>query len=186
MTDDLQAIEVCVPACRRAAAVAVLAAQHAKYDTLPDLDEPDFYHPHKRGAARFEQRNVKSPWTFLLVTDEALRMDMSNPNTFESGLTYAEAHKELIPLCEGVSDDVLTMIKWPTLASFLNGWLALAAEVDGQEMQMMFLMQAERLIDSNNVDSAWLSKVLTARSHLELALELLKGKERRIAQSTWY
>lgn len=119
----------------------------------------------------------------FLVTDRALAMDLSSARTLESGMTTATAHRELQEYCRGVPDYVLSRIAWPTLESFLNGWLTLAAQVPGEEILSIWLMYAERLIDANDVDSEWFEKYTGDPICRKLAEELLEGKTRRIEGS---
>lgn len=170
--------------CRRHAAEA-LAAQDTHYEALPDLLQPDFYHPYKKGASRFLIRVVEPPLELHIVDDSALGLTLSSPGIITTGLSLMTAHPELRDLCQGVNNAVLSAIKWTCLGPFINGWLTLAHRVRDSETELVFLMEAERLIDANDVDMQWCKRHIQNEECLEVAQRLLMGKERRQLGSNW-
>lgn len=178
-------MELCIPAAKRDRAIKVLEAASEDYERLPDLLEPDFYHPYKRGAARFEMRTVLPPFELQLIADNELGLEVSAPETIETGLTNATAHPELHDLCVNVNHATLNAIKWPTLAAFTRGWLMLGVLHAESEYVSLYLMQAERLIDANNVSNAWCEQEFGNMACCLEAKKLLQGKEGRRLGSTF-
>jgi hypothetical protein len=114
-----------------------------------------------------------------LIADSELDLQVSTPGTIETGLVRATAHRELQDLCVKVDDTTLRAVKWPTLAAFTKGWLTLGALHAQSEYVSLYLMQAERLIDANDVDTAWCEE-LEDTVCCRAAKTLLRGKKGRL------
>ncbi|KXS93545.1 hypothetical protein AC578_4971 [Pseudocercospora eumusae] len=179
-------IELCISACQRKSSLEALHTRPDLYEALPDLLAPSFYHPYKFGAARFKVLNVDEPFELHLIEDSMLGLRLT-PTLLEQGLCFANMHPQLQDLCEDIDDDAeLAAITWPSLAGFLCGWLRLAETNKLSETSMIYLMQAERLIDANDeIDEDWLERNVKEPACCEQAKKLLKGKTGRIMQSTW-
>jgi hypothetical protein len=127
------------------------SAQRALYQRLPDISEPNFYHPYKKGAARFAILKCDEPFELHIVTDQRLGFEFSRTN-IETNMTFQTAHPELRDLCDGIDDAVLRSIRWPSLVGFLSGWLQMAETHQRSHTSMIYLIQAERLCDANDLD----------------------------------
>jgi hypothetical protein len=116
-----------------------------------------------------------------VIVDSAIGMDLTSPFTIVSGLSHSSAHGELQDICQDVDGVLLSAINWAALGPFINGWLVLAQCVQGSEVAIVYLMEAERLIDANDVDMEWCEKNISNEECRTAALELLKTKQRRIS-----
>jgi hypothetical protein len=116
----------------------------AEFIALPDIETPDFYHPYKRGAYQFQLASTNADIQLDVVTDTALRLNLAPYST--SALIVSNT---LGDLCGSTEDDILGKLKFPTLPNFVNAWLDLASreQVVGTEEEIVFLVNAERLID---------------------------------------
>jgi hypothetical protein len=132
-------------------AVKAIRAQRALYQRLPDISEPNFYHPYKKGAARFAILKCDEPFELHIVTDQRLGFEFSRTN-IETNMTFQTAHPELWDLCDGIDDAVLRSIRRPSLVGFLSGWLQMAETHQRSHTSMIYLIQAERLCDANDLD----------------------------------
>jgi len=181
-TDALQDFELCIATESEAAAVEVLKMHPEQYKVLPDIAEPNFYQPHKRNASRFHQISTEDGLELHLVTDARMGLTLG-PAICQRGLTSANAHPEVAAYCRNVDDYELSSICFPTLPAFVRGWITLALRANGAPEELVYLMQAERLIDANDVDSAWCETHFTDERQCQEVKELLKGKRRRTIQS---
>jgi hypothetical protein len=179
-----QDIELCVMAAHRAPAVEAFRVHAGLYEELASIADPNFYHPYKKGAARFKILNAEEPFELHIVTNDMLGLHLI-PSALEAGLATSTASPEILDLCRGVSDTVLQGIVWPTLATFLDGWLHLAGVYGDSEVSIIYLMQAERLIDANDIDDVWCERTFRSASILSQAKYLLGGKKHRKIMSTW-
>ena len=173
-----------MPAVQRELAIKTLQAQPTLYEPLRDLMDPDFYHPYKKGAARFKLHDVDELFQLHIITEDMLGTQLSS-ETSESGLTISEMHPELLDLSHDVSDKVLSAITWPTLVAFTDGWLKLADTDKLSEISLIYLMQAERLIDANGVDDTWCETSFKRAPLVIQAQSILRGKHNRLMQSNW-
>ncbi|EME86761.1 uncharacterized protein MYCFIDRAFT_77417 [Pseudocercospora fijiensis CIRAD86] len=135
--------------------------------------------------ARFKILNADETFELHLVEDSMLGLRLT-PNLLERGLCFATVHPQLQDLCEGTEAVELAAITWPSLAEFLRGWLRLAETNKHSEVSMIYLMQAERLIDANDkIDEEWLELNVKEPACCKQGKKLLKGKASRTMQSTW-
>ncbi|KJX92447.1 hypothetical protein TI39_contig5852g00007 [Zymoseptoria brevis] len=178
-------VELCVPAPLQRHALKALTARSMDYQALPDILQPDYYHPYKKGASRFLMRAITPPLELHIVPDSAIGLDVAAPSNIVTGLSHSNAHHELLDMCENVDSTVLASMKWAALGYFLNGWLTLAASVRGTETEIIYLMEAERLIDANDVDAHWIERHVVEPDSQETAMHLLGGKNHRVNNSTW-
>lgn len=162
----------------------VLATSDIEYEVLPSIETPDFYHPYKSGAACFRIPSAAGGIELHLVTDAALGFVL-DAQMIESGLEPNEAHAELKELCRGTNEATLLRIAWPSMAALLNGALALAAQNPSSDLEIIYLMQAERLVDANTIDEEWCSQHIADERCRALALQLLAAKQQRQVQSDW-
>jgi hypothetical protein len=163
--------------------VKEICSSEAEFFALLDIKTPDFYHPYKRGAYRFQLARTNGDIQLDVVADTALRLNLAPYST--SALIVANTLGDLRGSTE---DDILGKLKFPTLPNFVNAWLDLASQehVVGTEEEIVFLMNAERLIDANRViDLAWCHKYIPSEASLSLAVRLLRTQQLRMEQSAW-
>lgn len=109
-----------------------------------------------------------------------LPLDPSSPST--SASTVLETLGEW---SHNLDESVAGTLRFPTLASFIKAWLALAShqQTVGTADQLVFLMEAERLIDANRqVDLAWCRAHIHHKGSLLLAEGLLRDQRMRLSQ----
>ena len=175
MLTSKQAIEVCLPAELRTNGIQALVGEAGFCKRLADIEAPDFYHPYQQDAARFEISALDASIELILVTDIDLGLSIS-PATMETGMTAATANRELRYYCEGVKDQVLSSLTWPSLANFLTGWLSLLTETTPGDVCIIHLMYAQDLILANDVSEDWLVQNLRSARSLAAATDLLATK----------
>jgi hypothetical protein len=161
--------------------VKKLCSLNAEFIALPDIDTPDFYHPYKRGAYRFQFASTNADMELHVVADAALQLHLA-PYSTPAPLVPST----LGDLCGSTEDDVLGKLKFPTLPNFVNAWLNLASQehVIGTEEEIVFLMNAERLIDANRViNLAWCHEYIHSEASFLLAERLLQDQQLRTNQS---
>jgi hypothetical protein len=161
--------------------VKEVCSLETEFFALPNIETPDFYHPYKRGAYRFQLASTNGDIQLEVVADTALRLNLAHYST--SALIVANT---LGDLCGSTEDDILGKLKFPTLPNFVNAWLDLASQEHavGTEEEIVFLMNAERLIDANRVvNLAWCHKYIHSEASLSLAMRLLQNQQLRIKQS---
>ncbi|RMZ08225.1 hypothetical protein D0864_01796 [Hortaea werneckii] len=177
-------IEVCVPAKQARLASWALEARSDLYELLPSIQQPDFYHPFKTGAACFRFRTLEGGLQLHLLADTALCLDVA-AQPVHTGLQLDQARPELKDLCVPNDETALAHIAWPTLEALLNGYLRLAVQYSGSEEEIILLMHAERLIDANEIDQDWCDLRLNDKAIGLLAMQLQLGKKHRQEQSDW-
>ncbi|KAG8631423.1 hypothetical protein KVT40_000563 [Elsinoe batatas] len=170
-------LELCVPDVDRVHAAKLLQARKTQYRTLPDLDDPDFYHPYKKGASRCQIRSISPTFELHIVSDKALGMNLDAIDCEESKADTSQMHPEIRGLCHGVSNEVLSSITWTRLSAFVNGWLQLAVLHHGEETQLVFLMEAERLMDASRIDQTWCMKHIDDEERLSIATQLVRKND---------
>jgi hypothetical protein len=161
--------------------VKKLCSSNAEFTALPDIETPDFYHPYKRGAYRFRFASTDDDMELHVVADAALQLR----------LTPYSTHAPIVPstlgdLCGGTEDDVLGKLKFPTLPNYVNAWLKLASQehIVSTGEELVYLMNAERLIDANRViNLAWCHEYIRSETSFLLAAGLLQDQQLRINQS---
>lgn len=165
-----------------------LQARKDLYQRLPDLEEPDFYHPYKQGAVRFHVHNLEPGLELQIIADEMLGLNVANLTGSECGLTQSTAHEEIQCFTKNVGDEILSAVRWPTFTAYFKAWLksaAIASKKGDYVGETISLMQAERLIDTRDVDEAWLKKNTCDPEEYQKAARLLRGKPGRIAEKSW-
>ncbi|KAH9828466.1 Calcineurin-like phosphoesterase [Teratosphaeria destructans] len=164
-------IELCVYHDKRELAATLLGAQDTVYKRLPDLQDPDFYHPYKKNATRFQVCDSKAGLELYILTDQALSLDLTDQTVDSTAY-----------------DGLAVSVRYPTYKALLQGWLnsaCAAMEIEDFNSGVVYMMQAERLVDSQNVDEAWLKEHLSKPDHYLQASILLRGKRRRTLGSSW-
>ncbi|KAF2764468.1 hypothetical protein EJ03DRAFT_378585 [Teratosphaeria nubilosa] len=156
-----QDIELCVSNDNRELATKILEAQDAIYKRLPDLQVPDFYHQYKKHPHRFQVCDSKAGLELCVVTDQALGLDLTDQTVVSN-----------------VYCGIAVSIRYPTYKALLEGWLNLASaamKVENFSFEVVYTMQAERLIDAQDVDEAWFKEHLSHPDHYLHASSLLSG-----------
>ena len=170
-------VELCVPASEKDRVRKIIGSD-PEFVPLPDITEPDFYHPYKRGASRFQFTRMNDGINLHIITDTALPLPLTPPSTSANTVKTA-----LATWCHDTDEDVLGKLRFPTLSSFLNAWLDLASATQATQVaeKIVFLMEAERLIDGNSIiDRAWCSTNIHSEESLLLATQLLEDQATRI------
>lgn len=165
-------------------ATEALEAHSDMYRRLPDCKDPDLYHCYRQGTKEFETLSVQPPLLLVLISDTKLRMEIS-ATTMTRGLIAEAAHEELRKYCGDVPPGALSRLSWPTLVSFLGGWLELAVNCARSADELVYCMYAEKLIDANVMDNKWCEMSFEDPADARLAKTILSSKEDRIAQSVW-
>ncbi|CAK4032763.1 hypothetical protein TI39_contig5852g00007 [Lecanosticta acicola] len=186
-------IELCVRSQDQDRATETLQAEERMYQRLPDIEEPDFYHPYKQGAVQFhvnflEEELEIEELEIHIVTDHAFGLDVADSSDSVCGLTGSTAHPEVLGLVHNVEDSIVSSVRWPTLRAFLQGWptqASVAAGVNDTNVEVVSLMQAERLIDTKDVDEVWLKQHFGNSKQYHQAAILLSGKRGRAISSCW-
>lgn len=163
--------------------VKEICSLDAEFIALPDIKIPDFYHPYKRGAYRFQFACIDDRIDIHVVADAALQLKLAPFSTSATLVSHS-----LGDWCGDTDEDVLGKLRFPTLPNFVNAWLDLASQehIVGTAEQFVFLMNAERLIDANQaIDIAWCESHVHLEASLLLVKALLRDRQLRINQSTW-
>jgi hypothetical protein len=150
----------------------------AEFIALPDIEIPDSYHLYKRGAYRFQLASTNGETNLHVVADTALRLELAPCSTFATIVSST-----LGDLRGSTEDEILGKLKFPTLPNFVSAWLNLASQehVVGTEEEIVFLMNAERVVDANRVvNLAWCHKYIHREASLSLAVGLLQNQQLRI------
>lgn len=118
-----------------------------------------------------------------IITDAAFPLDLT-----EHSASAITVKKALDAWSTGTDDSILGKVRFPTLASYLNAWLNLAALAESKDATtyFAFMMEAENLIDSNGfVDATWCDAHIQSTESLRLATRLLDDLPTRRKQSNW-
>ncbi|KAF2206649.1 hypothetical protein CERZMDRAFT_89142 [Cercospora zeae-maydis SCOH1-5] len=168
-------IEICIRAADRERAIEALRARSDLCRPLPDIIEPDFYHPYKANSAVFHL--TQQPDLELhLVTDAALKFNLQTANV-EANLRIDRANAEIRPMCLEVSDQVLARICWLALSPFLQMWVTLAGGTEEPQEYCVYMHWAELIVGANDaITEDWCHRHLEHPSHQSIVQGLLKSK----------
>lgn len=168
-------VEICVPAAQIDLAVRAIQSSPDLYKQDKEPVQMEFYHPQKGTALRFQMISISPSLYLEVLTNETLFL---RPADFQQGLTKVTASEELYDVVGDVDDNILGTIRWPKLGPFVECWLRLSLAHEGT-IGYVYLSQAEKLIDCNNLDQAWCEQNLEDEKSRAVAIKIIRGKSQR-------